>query len=187
MPRSLSDLHPNTALRVYSFGVSRLHDPNWTGIELYNELRQHVRDRREPNLLQRTLPDGVLFLLGMYAFADFLVKKTHFSSLRGEYAIWHLNTMVAFLRHHLPDVTSPSIAELQDEIDRVGELYDFDEGHYWDALKSAQWRREARRLRKAVVSELSIEHAFTGGLHNMPETSRSAPFTIEPFVRTSRT
>jgi hypothetical protein len=155
MPKPPSDLHLSTALAVYSFAVSRLHDPNWTGSDLYDELKQHVRGRREPrDLLRKTLPDGVLYLIGSYAFDDFLVNETHFASLRDEYVLWHLEAMLDFVRHHGAAAETAAAFELADEVQRVYDLYDFDEGHYFDALKSRKWRREVRHLREDLADEL---------------------------------
>jgi len=37
------DLYTPVALKLHAFGLQRLHDPNWTGMELFDQLKHPVR------------------------------------------------------------------------------------------------------------------------------------------------
>ncbi len=35
-------------LRLFAHGLSLLHDPNWTGLTLYDHIKQCLKGREEP-------------------------------------------------------------------------------------------------------------------------------------------
>jgi hypothetical protein len=54
------------ALKLHAYGLTQLHDPNWTGMDLFDRLKQHTRGRQEPTkMLFKTLRHGLLYHLGL--------------------------------------------------------------------------------------------------------------------------
>jgi hypothetical protein len=47
------------ALKLHAFGLTQLHDPNWTGMDLFDRLKRHTRGRVEPTTLQIRKRDHV--------------------------------------------------------------------------------------------------------------------------------
>jgi hypothetical protein len=156
-------LHLNTSLRLHAFGLSRLHDPSCAGADLIECVRPYRPDLPEtPELLHKTLPDGVLFLLGRIAFRNFLQTCAQLRRLRGEYVLWHLEGLIEFVEHHAPENQSLCLLDLKDELQDLDDTYDFDEGHYIDRLRSRSWLRSMRSQYKAVVRE--NESLFQGAI-----------------------
>jgi len=62
------------SLKLFSFDIQKLHDPNLTCLELFDKLKQHVRQRVEPkNMLFETLQNGLLSHLGMWIYEEYLI------------------------------------------------------------------------------------------------------------------
>ena len=57
-------------LKLHAYGLGRLQDPNWTGMELFDMLKQHVRGRCEPYLLHGFNEKGALYHLGLWLFDE---------------------------------------------------------------------------------------------------------------------
>ena len=59
-----AEIKTSIALKLHAYGLTQLHDPNWTGMELFDRLKQHVRGRQDPTtLLFKTLRNGLLYHL----------------------------------------------------------------------------------------------------------------------------
>jgi hypothetical protein len=46
-----TQINTSIALNLHAFGLAQLHDPNWTGMDLFDRLKQHTRGRQEPTSL----------------------------------------------------------------------------------------------------------------------------------------
>lgn len=78
------------ALKLHAFGLGRLHDPNWTGMNLFDYVKQHVRGRAEPvELLRKPLEIGLLYHLGRWLYDEYFLE-TYMEELEGEYQAWYL-------------------------------------------------------------------------------------------------
>src|SRR5262245_50997019 len=161
MTKRKPDLHPTTALKLHSFGLQRLHDPNWTGITLFDELKQHVRGRREPTtILFRAIENGLLFHLGLWLYREYFQDESFVEGLGGEYLAWYLEDCLNFLRHHHVPDRSAVLDRLDQELRRIDAMFDKSEDRYWDYLESEQgegvgrlrthWERIQRSFRNRI-------------------------------------
>lgn len=121
------------ALKLHAFGLRRLHDPNWTGTWLYDELKRPVR---QGELLHRFEKDGFLPWLGRMLFDEYMVGDRYFERLRGEYLLWHLEDYCAFLLLHKADKGLDSLKRLEAKIGKIGAVYKTDEHRYFRLLRS---------------------------------------------------
>ena len=79
------------ALELHSSGLQKLSDPNWTGIELYNYIKNCILGRNEPfSLLRRTLKKGLLYYLGVWLIEEYFSDNQIQEELSGEYRAWYL-------------------------------------------------------------------------------------------------
>lgn len=67
-------MNSTISLKLFSYGIQKLHDPNWTGMDLYDKLKQHLRQRVEPkNMIYKTIQNGLLLHLGIWIYEDYLL------------------------------------------------------------------------------------------------------------------
>ncbi len=131
-------LHSQTALKLHAFGITCLHDPNWTGANLFDELKQHTRGRRDPtDLLRRPLDRGLAFHLGDWLFRKYVLNEERFAETVGEYGVCFLEDLLDFLDfHHVPEsAPARSIARFVRHVDA---LYERDETKFFDHLDAQQ-------------------------------------------------
>lgn len=130
-------LHTTMALKLHSFGLQRLHDPNWTGMTLFDELKQHVRGRRDPKtILFRTIEQGLLYHLGLWLYREYLHDESFVESLTDEYLVWYLEDYLAFLHFHKVRDRRHVLEDLRNELAHISVLYDESEHRYFEYLES---------------------------------------------------
>jgi hypothetical protein len=96
----MSNVYGPFALKLHAFGLEHVHDPNWTGMELYDRLKQHLRGRVEPvGLLYEPLEQGLPFWLGRWLFEDF-ISDAHFEDLDAEHQAWFVEDLRKMMRRH---------------------------------------------------------------------------------------
>ena len=123
------------ALKLHAYGLTQLHDPNWTGMELFDRLKQHTRERQEPaTMLFKTLRHGLLYHLGLWLFDDYIISDTHRLSLGGEYRLWYLEDLLDLLETTGVPSHATLVAKAASLIKRVDALYEEDEQKYWKAV-----------------------------------------------------
>ena len=116
-------LHSPTVLKLHGFGLQRLHDPNWTGMNLFDELKQHVRGRREPTtLLFKTIENGLLFHLGLWLYREYLQDECFLECLKDEYLAWYLEDYLEFLRFHQVRDRNRVLSRLGTTVTRISRL-----------------------------------------------------------------
>lgn len=132
-------IHVPFALRLHTFGLQRLHDPNWTGGDLYDHLKRYMRRHGEPNgVLFKTLDRGVLWLLGGWLFDDLLSPQrlrddVAERNLGGEYLMWHLEEVAAFIVT-ISGHDVRGVDQVEKVITRLAGLYGSDEAAYLERL-----------------------------------------------------
>ena len=128
-------IQPSISLKLFAEGIKCLHDPNWTGMYLYDQLKQHVRGRVEPvDLLRKPLEKGLAYYIGLWIFDEFF-SEIHVEDLHGEYKWWFLSDFFELLQfHNTPDSTE--LNQLKDEINRIDKLFVDDEEEYFNYLDS---------------------------------------------------
>src|SRR5680860_1024041 len=113
----MQDLYSLISLKLFSYGIRCLHDPNWTGMVLYDNLKQHTRGRSEPReLLRKPLEKGVSFYLGRWFFDEYF-SSTRVEYLHGEYALWFLEDFHEMLKCH-EFASSDSLNKLKFTVDK---------------------------------------------------------------------
>lgn len=92
-------MNSTISLKLFSYGIQKLHDPNWTGMDLYDKLKQHLRQRVEPkNMIYETIQNGLLLHLGIWIYEEYLLHyEEEFIELEGEYLLWYLEDYIHFL------------------------------------------------------------------------------------------
>ncbi len=125
------------ALKLHAFGLTQLHDPNWTGMELFDRLKQHTRQRTEPiDLLKKTRKDGLLYYIGVWLFEDYFFSDIHRMALGGEYRLWYLEDLVELLVAAGASVNDQLMVEAHTLVEQTGQLYDDNKEDYWAAVDS---------------------------------------------------
>ena len=125
------------ALKLHAFGLKRLHDPNWTGAELYDDVKRPVR---LGYLLQKIEKEGFLFWLGGKLFDDYMTDEQYASVLDGEYLVWFLEDYVSFLACHGAD--SKEMKSLGAILSEIGNLYDQNDEAYFRIIESYRRREQ---------------------------------------------
>ena len=144
-------LYSPVSLKLFGYGIKCLHDPNWTGMVLYDHIKQHVRGRIEPvDLLRKPLEKGVSFHLG-YWFFDEYFSHSHIEYLHGEYAVWFVEDFYELLKFH---EISPStvLSRLVALIKYVGDLSENDEEEYYYFLNSDEGNKKLQQAYSQVFS-----------------------------------
>lgn len=147
----MHQIQPSISLKVFAEGIKCLHDPNWTGMYLYGEIKQHVRGRVEPvNLLRKPLEKGIAYYLGLWIFDEFF-SEVHAEYLHGEYKWWFLNDFLELLKFHsLP--RSTEMENLEKEIEKIDNLFVTEEDEYYDYLDSKEGNKLLLNLYKACTA-----------------------------------
>ena len=129
-------VHVTTTLKLHALGLGRLQDPNWTGMDLFDHVKQHVRGRVKPlGLLRKPLERGLLYLLGGWLYNEYF-SSSRLESMEPEYQAWALEDFVEFLEHHeLPAVSDPLLTEVTSQLELVGETFERGEGEYFNLLE----------------------------------------------------
>ncbi len=143
-------VHVPFAIRLYGLGLQQLQDPNWTGILLYDILKQymHRRSRAKPEgVFYKTLERGVLWILGTIFYDDLTAPEGNSElayitkRIRGEYQLWHLDDIVKMLAYHNHKLGNATLhaAVL---VERYEEIFDRDEELYFAQLEPPRALRE---------------------------------------------
>ncbi len=130
------------ALKLHAYGLTNLHDPNWTGCDLFDRLKQHVRGRVEPfDLLYKTLNNGLLYHLGLWIQEDYFDSDHYLiATLKDEYRAWYLEDIVeAIIKFENNSKKTESIQDAQKLLEKIDALYDvMDDEEYFNFLDSEE-------------------------------------------------
>lgn len=131
-----SNIHTASALKLHAFGLMRLHDPNWTGMDLFDHLKQHVRGQREPvDLLRKTLPNGLLYHIGIWLFEELYDSDDIFHVADGEYLCWFLDDFCQMLVQGGVAENAPAIRRIRKLLTSLDENYEKSESEYYSAIE----------------------------------------------------
>jgi hypothetical protein len=152
-------LHSATALKLHAFGVAQLHDPNWTGCDLFDELKQYTRGRREPRmLLRKPIVNGLAYHLGCWFFRDYLLDESRFADTVDEYSLWFLEDLSQLLRfHHVGPVEE--IENLESELARLNALFERAEDRFYSLLESKAGRQKIAGLHSRALDRFGAKIA----------------------------
>lgn len=140
-------LHATTCLKLHAHAITRLHDPNWTGMDLFDELKQWARGRRDPvNLFKKIIKDGVLFRIGKLLLEDYFDHDSRFGEIEGEYKLWFIEDVMSFYKHHWPRTQLKLVEQVSHVAVEIDQLYIENEEEYFGRLESedfANWFNES--------------------------------------------
>ena len=154
-------MNTTISLKLFSFGIQKLHDPNWTGMDLYDKIKQHVRQRTEPkNLLFKTLKDGLLYYLGNWIYEEYLIHlegNEEYIELEGDYLLWYLEDYLAFLIDSGVDENDDLIKVSFEELENFNNLFVEDESKYYELLFEKSEALKTSIINLSIQYELQIE------------------------------
>lgn len=145
----MQNVYSPIALKLFGYGIKSLHDPNWTGMYLYDHVKQHLCRKVEPfDLLRKPLKKGLSYFLGEWFFDEYF-SPLHLEDLHGEDANWFVEDFYEMIKYHqLP--SSESLATMKDLMDQIGNMYERDEYEYFDYLDSQEGNDELQKTFEAV-------------------------------------
>lgn len=149
---------PSFALKLHAHGLSLLHNPNWTGCELYDRLKQHVRGREAPvEMLYKTLKEGLLFHLGLWIQEDYL-NEDYIVELDDEYKVWYLADILQAAKEFDPTyANSSSFKKTKKLLKKIDKLCDAsNDSPYYDFLESEYGHNKIYDAHLAVCNDSSI-------------------------------
>lgn len=155
-------MQSNILLKLHAFGIKLLHDPNWTGMEMYDYLKQHVRQRVEPkNMLYETITDGLLFHIGRWTYEEYLQHDERFKcylELSHEYLLWYLEDFVELLQDIGIKQDNQNLIKTKSILERFDTLYVEDESEYFSLLnkQNKKLRKQCVKLSRKFNKELEI-------------------------------
>ena len=147
------DMHAPLALKLYAHSLQQLHDPSWTGCELYDRLKGHLRGRSEPvDLLRKTLPNGLLYHLGLWSYEEYVLDDEFILSLEGEYRTWYLEDLAGAILALGARENQKAVQDVVRRLQSIWELYENDECAYFEYLKSSSGADELHRANVALIA-----------------------------------
>jgi len=146
------------ALKLHAFGLSRLHDPNWTGCDLYERIKD--KDKNEPGeMLFKALETGLLYHLGLWMLDEyfnefdegFYIER----ELESEYRIWYLEDFIEAIIQFVPKSKgSANIKAGIALIEKIDGLYEFaNEDKYYNFLVSKKGISQIVKCYKNIYKE----------------------------------
>lgn len=152
-------------LKLHAFGLGRLQDPNWTGMTLFDELKQHVRGRREPYLLYEFAEQGVLFHIGLWLFDEFVNHDDRFEVQDCEDLAWYLSDLTSVLTCGGGEETEKWIRRTNRLTSFFDSIYDgIDDNLYFTRLSDSRHtlnrlHNELTDVHRSLIEELSTIYA----------------------------
>lgn len=135
-------VNTSIALKLYAYGINKLHDPNWTGMELFEYLKQHVRGRVEPkNMLYETIPDGLLYHIGKWIYEEYFEffemydkEDSALFPVEGEYLLWYIEDYIDLIISCGANESGKLLNATNKVLDKYDKLYEKDEVLYLRTL-----------------------------------------------------
>ncbi len=126
------------ALKLHAFGLTSLHDPNWTGRDLYYHVKDCLRRRTGPaELLRKPLRNGLLFQVGHWLLTDYFIHDLHRMDLGPEHRLWYLEDLVAILVSAGVSPTDDLLQKAVHHVSKTDGLFPAREEAYWRRLKKS--------------------------------------------------
>lgn len=148
------DIYRPLTLKLHAYGLHLLHDPNWTGMELYDRFKRFYRGREEPRwLFQKPLKEGFLYQLGLWLYEKYVLSDDYREDIEGEYLVWYCEDFVDFLVTHGVSFGNERVSRLRAVLESIGNLYEKDEDAYFRLLESYRNRRTILKLLEGLVAE----------------------------------
>ena len=158
-------IYTSFALKLHAFGLGRLQDPNWTGMELFDKLKQHVRGRLEPYLLHEFAEHGVLYHIGLWLFDEFVNYDHRFEVQDCEDLSWYLADVSTFLITGGAPQSERWIARTQQLTGFFDSFYDgMDDSPYYQRLSDSRGtlnrlHNELTEVHSDLIAELTPIYA----------------------------
>ncbi|HEU5012057.1 MAG TPA: hypothetical protein VFT66_05895, partial [Roseiflexaceae bacterium] len=113
-----------TALQLYEYGLNRIFNSHWVDFNMKHMINLHRSGKLHPTgLLQKTLPNGILYHLGLWLFNEYFLENLDF------FIDLEPKEIYTYLQHHLYllgkggcDVTSQEFLDLIMLIDDINDI-----------------------------------------------------------------
>ncbi len=133
----------NVALKLYSFGLHLVHDPSWTGTNLFDRLKQHIRGEIAPkDMLYKTLKEGLLFQLGQLVYYEYIQNPHRFNAgfltLTDDHVLWYLQDYLNLLADQDVPSDDPAMLKATRLLNDTYELYEIDETMFWKRVRDVR-------------------------------------------------
>jgi len=123
------------ALKLHSFGLQCVNDPNWCGQDLYYHVKDCLGGREDPtNLLRKTLTNGLLFQIGRWLMQDYFIHDWHRTEIGDEHRLWYLEDLIEVLKSAGVSPSDALLLEATQHVEYCDGLYSSDEQAYWSSL-----------------------------------------------------
>lgn len=154
------------SLKLYAFGINKLHDPNWTGLDMFYLVKEQLRDESNNHeFLYTTMQEGLLFQLGkcfydMYFNHSRLEKEDFMNTfeIRGEYLLWYLEDFINLLIDLGVSKDHESISTLQTSLDKVYSAYEEDEEKYYSFFQEKDFKLLDIAYKLSAIFESHIKN-----------------------------
>ncbi len=134
-------------LRLFSFILEDLQDPVKSGGEIYDLLKDGLKGRiGDQRIFVEPVQRGILYLLGHYAFDQFVLARhteendygcpEGYEPRTSEHFLWYMADFLDFIDEHEIEADETIRTEIEDIIDKADELYGENEEAYFDYLES---------------------------------------------------
>ena len=152
------------SLKLFAYGIKNLFDPNWTGMSLYYQVKQHLKGRVQPyDLLKKPLEKGFSYCLGGLIFDEYF-SEAHIEHLHGEYKFWFVTDLCDFVKTH--DLKqSTDLMKLSAEVDKISNLYENDEDEYWNYIDSKEFNQRSLNLSYSYIQQNQTEFTTLKALY----------------------
>lgn len=162
----MDEIYTPFALKLYSFGLTRLLDWNWAGADLYSFTIDHVRGRVEPyELLRKPLKKGFLFHIGLWLYDDYVNNDDRFHVMDCEDLSWYLEDFAYFLIRAGCSEKDKLIKGTLICVKRIDELYSIEnEDVYYQKLENSRstfkiLHERLTEKHKATISNFAEKYA----------------------------
>lgn len=156
-------MNSNISLKLHAFGIKLLHDPNWTGMEMFDHLKQHVRQRVEPKtMLFETIKNGLLYHIGKWTYEEYLQNQERFQGyleLSHEYLLWYLEDFAGLLRDIGVDENHKQVVKTNEILKRFDTLFEENEDEYYSLLNKQNKKLKKQCIRISRQFEAELEAA----------------------------
>ena len=116
------NLHTGIIFKIYSNLLSILQDPNITGLDLYDALKDGLKGYiGDKNMFFEPVKRGILYVISKFSFEDCIMQShldndsVGFYIKSSEHLLWYFEEFLEFLRFHNFEIPK----DIENEFDRI--------------------------------------------------------------------
>ena len=150
----MDSLYKPLMLRLFSFILDELQDPEKSGIEIYYKLKDGLKGRiGDPGVFLKPIPKGVLYILGLYAYESYVLayhtddndygEEVGYQPRTPEHFSWYMDDFLEFVDFHGIQVDEKIRESIGDILIKTDELFEVDEKAYYQYLEASHEEMKA--------------------------------------------